>query len=63
MKSSHFILKITEIGCRSHGDCSSQKACINGICADPCAVASPCHQDHQECRVENHQPVCIKGNL
>jgi hypothetical protein len=57
-----FILefKFTEIGCRAHGDCLSQKACINGVCADPCATSSPC-LDNQECQVLDHQPVCIKG--
>lgn len=53
--------KILEIGCRSHGECSTQKACINGICSDPCSVSSPCQQPNQECQVKDHQPVCIQG--
>lgn len=54
-------MNFTEIGCRAHGDCVSQKACINGVCADPCTSSSPC-LDNQECQVLDHQPVCIKGN-
>lgn len=53
---------VSEIGCKSHDECASQKACINGRCADPCTFSSPCLGE-QECQVIDHQPVCIKGKL
>jgi hypothetical protein len=57
-----FSVNIPEIGCRSHNECSAKKACINGRCANPCESASPC-LPNQECQVNDHQPVCIKGNV
>lgn len=49
-----------EIGCRSHIDCPSQQACINARCSNPCTVANPCTK-FEDCHVERHQPVCVKG--
>lgn len=51
---------VTEIGCSKDSDCPTQQSCINSICIDPCSYASPCSRD-QECQVELHQPVCVKG--
>lgn len=51
---------IPEINCEAHEECASQKACMNGLCADPCALSNPCNPN-QECQCIDHQPVCIKG--
>lgn len=52
-----------EFSCTSHGDCSEENSCINGICKNPCDASefNPC-LNGQACQVKNHQPVCIKGN-
>ena len=54
-----FLWIISEIHCISHDECSSQKACVNSLCVDPCSAANPCDLS-QECQVLDHQPVCIK---
>lgn len=40
-------------GCTVDGDCASDKACINGICRDPCNCGL-----NAECRIKDHKPVC-----
>lgn len=40
-------------GCISDSECPSDKACVNGICRDPCN----CGPD-AECRIKDHKPVC-----
>lgn len=40
-------------GCISDSDCSSNKACINDICRDPCNCGP-----NADCRVKDHRPVC-----
>lgn len=57
-----FLQIISVIGCVSHTDCPSQRACMNAICADPCAQSSPC-DINQECQVQDHQPVCMRGKF
>lgn len=55
-------LTLTDIGCASNSDCPSQRACINSKCINPCNSTNLCDAD-QECQVENHQPVCLKGKF
>lgn len=50
----------TEIGCASNVDCPTQRACINQHCVNPCKHTDLCQAD-QECQVDNHNPVCVKG--
>ena len=40
-------------GCISDSECSSDTACINSICKNPCNCGP-----HSECRVKDHKPVC-----
>lgn len=49
------------MSCQSEIDCTSQQTCINRKCQNPCAVSNPCTQS-QDCQVQDHQPVCVKGN-
>ena len=44
--------------CVSSSECSSDKACINQKCVNPCPDA--CGQN-AECRVINHSPLCNCG--
>lgn len=53
-------MNFSEIGCASNSDCPSQRACINARCVDLCKQTDQCGLD-QECQMENHQSVCIKG--
>lgn len=39
--------------CASDPDCPSEKACVNGLCRDPCDCGP-----NAECRVRDHKPVC-----
>lgn len=57
---SKTLLFPTVVGCLANTECNPQQACINGNCQDPCSVASPC-RGIEECQVQNHQPVCVKG--
>lgn len=40
-------------GCIADSDCSVDKACVNGICRDPCNCGL-----NAECRIKDHKPVC-----
>lgn len=40
-------------GCISDSDCSSDKACINDLCSNPCNCAQ-----NAVCRIKDHKPVC-----
>ena len=51
-----------EIKCYQDGDCPSQLSCIDAKCRNPCAHSNPC-KGHEECQVQNHQSVCVKGKL
>lgn len=46
--------------CTQDSQCPSNKACIDGLCENPCtaSVKSPCPPE-KSCDVLNHQPVCI----
>lgn len=45
---------ILEIGeCSTDTDCPAEKACVKGICTDPCDCGV-----NAECRVRDHKPVC-----
>uniref|UniRef100_A0A6E8W1C0 Dumpy n=1 Tax=Anopheles coluzzii TaxID=1518534 RepID=A0A6E8W1C0_ANOCL len=44
---------VVKAGCISDSDCSSDTACINSICRDPCNCGP-----NAECRVKDHKPVC-----
>lgn len=41
--------------CTSSSECTTEKACINRKCVDPCPGV--CGQN-AECRVRNHSPIC-----
>lgn len=41
--------------CVSNNDCSSQQACINTKCTDPCPGSCGINS---QCNVRNHSPVC-----
>lgn len=48
------VTAVIEIGaCISDTDCSSDRACHNGICKDPCDCGP-----NAACRVKNHKPIC-----
>ena len=40
-------------GCASDSDCPSNRACVRGICRDPCNCGPNSH-----CRVKDHKPIC-----
>ncbi|ETN60100.1 dumpy [Anopheles darlingi] len=44
---------IVKAGCISDSDCSSDTACINSICRNPCNCGA-----NAQCRVKDHKPVC-----
>lgn len=45
---------VIEIGeCIVDSDCPNEKACLNGICRDPCNCGI-----NAECRIKDHKPVC-----
>lgn len=45
------------IGCRSNGDCPSDKQCTNAQCVNPCLYDNPC-SPRAECQASNHLAVC-----
>ncbi|KAJ8890112.1 hypothetical protein PR048_009619 [Dryococelus australis] len=46
---------ITEVGvCIRDSDCPADKACVKGICRNPCNCGP-----NAECTVKDHKPVCI----
>lgn len=47
----------TPLGCRTDGECPSDKACVNGKCENPCDTKAICAYD-EICKVYNHQPEC-----
>ena len=54
------------LGCKSDSDCSSQTACFNGDCINPCVKVLPCGEN-ANCRVLDRLPVrlmiceCLPG--
>lgn len=46
------------VGCRSHGDCPSDKACENAQCVNPCVYGNDKCAPRAECRPQNHAAVC-----
>lgn len=42
-------------------ECALNMACINNQCQNPCHMNNPCTNQH-DCQVQNHQPVCVKGD-
>ncbi len=44
-------------GCQNNGDCTIDKACIAGVCRDPCSMRAACG-DNALCSVILHQPRC-----
>ena len=45
-------------GCRADSECSSNEACIEGQCQNPCQVPyNPCGEQ-AECEAITHRPVC-----
>ncbi|EAT34892.1 AAEL012905-PA [Aedes aegypti] len=44
---------VVKSGCISDSDCSSDTACINSICRNPCNCGP-----NAECRIKDHKPVC-----
>ncbi|GLH00238.1 Uncharacterized protein GBIM_06672, partial [Gryllus bimaculatus] len=40
-------------GCVADDDCALDRACVRGVCRDPCACAP-----NADCRVRDHKPVC-----
>lgn len=40
-------------GCVSDSECPSDKACIRGVCRDPCRCGP-----NAECTVKDHKPIC-----
>ncbi len=47
----------TATGCRHNGDCTIDKACINGVCRDPCSMRAACGRNAL-CTVILHQVSC-----
>lgn len=50
-KPTEPVLKVG--GCIADSDCASDKACVNGICRNPCNCGP-----NAECRIKDHKPVC-----
>ncbi|KAG8227100.1 hypothetical protein J437_LFUL007437 [Ladona fulva] len=46
------------VGCRSNGDCPSDRACIDSQCVSPCIHANPCAPTALDCIVRHHMAVC-----
>lgn len=46
------ILQIGE--CASDSDCPADKACVRGICTNPCDCGV-----NAECRIRDHRPICV----
>ena len=45
-------------GCEDDDDCSSNEACRNQDCVNPCVIPrNPC-SNPATCSVNNHQPIC-----
>lgn len=44
---------ITEVACTSDSQCPSDRACVNGICQNPCNCGP-----NAECTVRNNKPIC-----
>lgn len=44
---------ITDVACTADSQCPSDRACINGICINPCDCGP-----NAECHIKNHKPVC-----
>ena len=46
------------VGCEDNDDCSSNEACRNQDCINPCVIPrNPC-SNPATCSVNNHQPIC-----
>ncbi|KAB7496769.1 hypothetical protein Anas_09923 [Armadillidium nasatum] len=45
------------VGCAINNDCEDDKACYEGVCANPCLVGNPC-ASNAECYAEQHQAKC-----
>lgn len=41
-------------GCISDNECPTDKACVHGICKNPCNCGP-----HTDCQVRDHKPLCI----
>lgn len=50
-KPTNMVVKVG--GCISDADCSEDRACLRGICHNPCNCGL-----NAECRIKNHKPVC-----
>lgn len=40
-------------GCLSNDDCSTNEACINRLCRNPCDCGT-----NADCHIQNHRPIC-----
>ncbi|KAK2714566.1 hypothetical protein QYM36_008951, partial [Artemia franciscana] len=50
-------VRCTAVGCRVHGDCPQDKACVEKNCVDPCLSDNPCAPS-AECFTEKHSAGC-----
>ncbi|CAB4059878.1 unnamed protein product [Lepeophtheirus salmonis] len=48
---------IQDLECKYDTDCSSNEACINNQCIDPCTINRPCGTN-AECLTTNHRSFC-----
>lgn len=45
------------VGCTVNSDCEDDKACYEGVCANPCLVSNPCAVN-AECYAQKHRARC-----
>lgn len=45
---------VTDVACTTDSQCPSDRACINGICINPCNCGP-----NAECHVKNNKPICV----
>jgi len=56
--AGEFICAGDNIECRRHEDCSSELACTDNKCKNPCEGGQLCPAD-KTCVMMNHQPICL----
>ncbi|XP_047739046.1 uncharacterized protein LOC108675679 isoform X4 [Hyalella azteca] len=52
-----YLIPAAEPQCTIDQDCSTDRACIDAACSDPCIVEDPCGKNAL-CRTQQHRPVC-----
>lgn len=45
--------------CKENRDCPMEKACLNGVCQDPCEMLRSQCKQNSRCKVVDHAAVCV----